>query len=285
MVARSALCTSTLSTWKLHGDASDRGSFVPQKRSTTRVQLISVGRSPIFCLGTSLLRNKVWHLVANETQLFREPKSITNVTVGGRRCLRQLTSTQWPIVAGERWLSRGRRCETGGARWEGAHQRNLRQPDHTSLHSSQKRTAVGVVEINASMSFIAHAATEDMGFTAQAGEQEGGEEVGSYQLDERQRHADDSQKQVPYDWQAEWYPVWYSQEFPDGKPVPITIFDKPLVLYRDSAGIARCVEDKCPHRLAKLSEGQIAHKRNIAGSNNSAKHQATHPKPLNCTAP
>ena len=33
-----------------------------------------------------------------------------------------------------------------------------------------------------------------------------------------------------------------------------------LVLWRDKAGAWRCFEDRCPHRLAALSEGRIDHK-------------------------
>uniref|UniRef100_A0A453PVA9 Rieske domain-containing protein n=1 Tax=Aegilops tauschii subsp. strangulata TaxID=200361 RepID=A0A453PVA9_AEGTS len=60
-----------------------------------------------------------------------------------------------------------------------------------------------------------------------------------------------------YDWREEWYPLYLSKEVPDDAALPLTVFDRQLVLYRDAAGVLRCHEDRCPHRLAKLSEGQL----------------------------
>ncbi|KAF7086440.1 hypothetical protein CFC21_089729 [Triticum aestivum] len=60
-----------------------------------------------------------------------------------------------------------------------------------------------------------------------------------------------------YDWREEWYPLYLSKEVPDDAALPLTVFDRQLVLYRDADGVLRCHEDRCPHRLAKLSEGQL----------------------------
>ncbi|EXC18768.1 Protein TIC 55 [Morus notabilis] len=60
-----------------------------------------------------------------------------------------------------------------------------------------------------------------------------------------------------YDWTEEWYPLYLTKNLPHDAPLGLTVFDKQLVLYRDGAGELRCHEDRCPHRLAKLSEGQI----------------------------
>ncbi|KAI4978849.1 hypothetical protein ZWY2020_015602 [Hordeum vulgare] len=60
-----------------------------------------------------------------------------------------------------------------------------------------------------------------------------------------------------YDWREEWYPLYLSKEVPDDAALPLTVFDRQLVLYRDAGGVLRCHEDRCPHRLAKLSEGQL----------------------------
>ncbi|KAL2897659.1 Protein TIC 55 chloroplastic [Bienertia sinuspersici] len=62
---------------------------------------------------------------------------------------------------------------------------------------------------------------------------------------------------VDYDWTEEWYPLYLAKNVPDDAPLGLTVFDKQLVLYRDAAGEFRCYEDRCPHRLAKLSEGQL----------------------------
>ncbi|GAB4836710.1 Protein TIC 55, chloroplastic [Ancistrocladus abbreviatus] len=62
---------------------------------------------------------------------------------------------------------------------------------------------------------------------------------------------------VDYDWTEEWYPLYLTQNIPDDAPLGLTVFHKQLVLYRDDAGLLHCYEDRCPHRLAKLSEGQL----------------------------
>ncbi|CAK9157405.1 unnamed protein product [Ilex paraguariensis] len=62
---------------------------------------------------------------------------------------------------------------------------------------------------------------------------------------------------VDYDWTEEWYPLYLTKNLPDDAPLGLTVFDKQIVLYRDGNGELRCHEDRCPHRLAKLSEGQL----------------------------
>lgn len=62
---------------------------------------------------------------------------------------------------------------------------------------------------------------------------------------------------VSYDWTEEWYPLYLTKDVPDDAPLGLTVFDKQVVLYRDGGGELRCHEDRCPHRLAKLSEGQL----------------------------
>ncbi|XP_058071227.1 protein TIC 55, chloroplastic-like [Magnolia sinica] len=62
---------------------------------------------------------------------------------------------------------------------------------------------------------------------------------------------------VEYDWREEWYPLYLTEQVPDDSPLGLTVFDKQIVLYRDGNGLLCCYEDGCPHRLAKLSEGQL----------------------------
>lgn len=65
------------------------------------------------------------------------------------------------------------------------------------------------------------------------------------------------EEEVKYDWREEWYPLYLSDQVPEDAPLGLTVFHKQIVLYRDGQGALRCYEDRCPHRLAKLSEGQI----------------------------
>ena len=51
-----------------------------------------------------------------------------------------------------------------------------------------------------------------------------------------------------YDWREEWYPLYLSNEVPDDAALPLTVFDRQLVLWRDGNGVLRCHEDRCPHR-------------------------------------
>uniref|UniRef100_A0A2P2MX32 Uncharacterized protein MANES_16G132300 n=1 Tax=Rhizophora mucronata TaxID=61149 RepID=A0A2P2MX32_RHIMU len=60
-----------------------------------------------------------------------------------------------------------------------------------------------------------------------------------------------------YDWTQEWYPLYLTRDVPDDAPLGLTVYDKQIVLFKDGQGQLRCYEDRCPHRLAKLSEGQL----------------------------
>jgi nitrite reductase/ring-hydroxylating ferredoxin subunit len=54
-----------------------------------------------------------------------------------------------------------------------------------------------------------------------------------------------------------WWAVARSEEVTGKKPFSADIAEQPLVLWRDKAGIARALEDRCPHRRAPLSRGCI----------------------------
>lgn len=53
-----------------------------------------------------------------------------------------------------------------------------------------------------------------------------------------------------------WYVVALSQEL-GPTPRAVTLWQQPLVLYRDGQGQVHALEDRCPHRQVKLSEGQV----------------------------
>lgn len=54
-----------------------------------------------------------------------------------------------------------------------------------------------------------------------------------------------------------WWAVARSEEVTGKKPLAIDIGDQPVVLWRDQQGVARALEDRCPHRRAPLSLGCI----------------------------
>ena len=62
-----------------------------------------------------------------------------------------------------------------------------------------------------------------------------------------------------FDWFEAWHPVFYVEDLDKTQPTPFTLLDLDLVIWWDSKTESWCVlEDKCPHRLAPLSEGRIA---------------------------
>ena len=54
-----------------------------------------------------------------------------------------------------------------------------------------------------------------------------------------------------------WWAVARSEEVTSKAPLSVDIGDQPVVLWRDAQGIARALEDRCPHRRAPLSLGCI----------------------------
>ena len=62
-----------------------------------------------------------------------------------------------------------------------------------------------------------------------------------------------------FDWTEAWYPIFYIEDLDKSKPNSFTLLDQNLVIWWDlTASCWRVFEDKCPHRLAPLSEGRIA---------------------------
>lgn len=56
---------------------------------------------------------------------------------------------------------------------------------------------------------------------------------------------------------ASWWTLARSEEVTAKKPLSVDIADQPIVMWRDTQGIARALEDRCPHRRAPLSLGCI----------------------------
>ena len=60
-----------------------------------------------------------------------------------------------------------------------------------------------------------------------------------------------------FNWKQCWYPVTFLQDLPKNHPYSFSLYDEPLVLFRNQDGKLVCLTDRCPHRAAKLSDGQI----------------------------
>jgi phenylpropionate dioxygenase-like ring-hydroxylating dioxygenase large terminal subunit len=54
-----------------------------------------------------------------------------------------------------------------------------------------------------------------------------------------------------------WYMMGWIKDFPAGSPIPVTLLDEHLVLFRQTTGRLVALEDRCAHRLAPLSLGRV----------------------------
>lgn len=54
-----------------------------------------------------------------------------------------------------------------------------------------------------------------------------------------------------------WYVVARAADIPPGKPLAVQALGQSLVLWRDAGGELHCLEDRCPHRGARLSHGHL----------------------------
>ncbi len=54
-----------------------------------------------------------------------------------------------------------------------------------------------------------------------------------------------------------WYVVARSSEV-QKMPLSVTLWNHPIVVYRDDSGAVHALEDRCPHRQVKLSHGHVA---------------------------
>lgn len=66
-----------------------------------------------------------------------------------------------------------------------------------------------------------------------------------------------SENNQEFNWRHCWYPITFLQDFPKELPYSFSLYDEPFVLFRNQDGKLGCLPDICPHRAAKLSDGQI----------------------------
>ncbi|MBL0388537.1 aromatic ring-hydroxylating dioxygenase subunit alpha [Tumebacillus sp. ITR2] len=55
-----------------------------------------------------------------------------------------------------------------------------------------------------------------------------------------------------------WYIAATCEELTEDEPLSCTIWEQELVLYRDRTGTAHALQDQCPHRGARLSDGKVS---------------------------
>jgi nitrite reductase/ring-hydroxylating ferredoxin subunit len=60
-----------------------------------------------------------------------------------------------------------------------------------------------------------------------------------------------------FDWQNCWYPVTFLQDLSRDFPSAFTLYDEPLMLFVNGEHNVVCLQDRCAHRAARLSDGRI----------------------------
>mmetsp|Transcript_48018 Transcript_48018/g.121167 ORF Transcript_48018/g.121167 Transcript_48018/m.121167 type:complete len:553 (+) Transcript_48018:475-2133(+) len=58
-------------------------------------------------------------------------------------------------------------------------------------------------------------------------------------------------------WTKQWWPVAVLEDLDASRPHAVQLMGERLVLWCDGEGKWQCFEDRCPHRLAPLSEGRL----------------------------
>jgi len=61
-----------------------------------------------------------------------------------------------------------------------------------------------------------------------------------------------------FSWRRSWYPVSFVEDLVEDAPTAFTLLGEPLVLWKDGEGEWQAAADRCPHRLAPLSEGRVS---------------------------
>lgn len=54
-----------------------------------------------------------------------------------------------------------------------------------------------------------------------------------------------------------WYPLGWSHQVKAGQAIQVIVWQRPLAVYRDSAGQLYAVDDRCPHRGVELHRGTV----------------------------
>ncbi|KAH8970649.1 hypothetical protein BDL97_02G099000 [Sphagnum fallax] len=91
-------------------------------------------------------------------------------------------------------------------------------------------------------------------------ENDDGESVGTRDVveDENiQERPETREEEAAFVWRENWYPVSLIEDLDSSVPTPFQLLGRELVVWKDQQGEWRVFEDKCPHRLAPLSEGRL----------------------------
>eukprot|EP00882_Tetradesmus_deserticola_P029936 GHRQ01033572.1.p1 GENE.GHRQ01033572.1~~GHRQ01033572.1.p1 ORF type:complete len:304 (+),score=124.47 GHRQ01033572.1:348-1259(+) len=76
---------------------------------------------------------------------------------------------------------------------------------------------------------------------------------------QEQKHQQQQQRQESgsFNWHRAWYPVAIVSQLHEARPTATQLLGMDMVIWRDGNGSWVVFEDRCPHRLAPLSEGRL----------------------------
>ncbi len=66
-----------------------------------------------------------------------------------------------------------------------------------------------------------------------------------------------TEQEQEFNWRQCWYPVCFVQDLPQNRPYSFSLYDEPFVLFTNKDRQWICLTDRCSHRAARLSDGQI----------------------------
>ena len=79
------------------------------------------------------------------------------------------------------------------------------------------------------------------------------------QLDQTDHRAAGGSDPTRFDWREAWHPIAYLADLDQTTLTPFTLLERDLVIWWDRQTQSwRVFDDRCPHRLASLSQGRIA---------------------------
>ena len=79
------------------------------------------------------------------------------------------------------------------------------------------------------------------------------------QLDQTDHRAAGGSDPTGFDWREAWHPIAYLADLDQTTLTPFTLLERDLVIWWDRQTQSwRVFDDRCPHRLASLSQGRIA---------------------------
>lgn len=84
------------------------------------------------------------------------------------------------------------------------------------------------------------------------------DKISSQFLDHPTRLAAGGPEATHFDWAEAWYPIHYVKDLDKTRPTRFTLLERDVVIWWEARSQSwRVLADRCPHRLAPLSEGRI----------------------------